>query len=137
MKSHSSNSRLINNRIVGFVLNLLVDLVLYRTIMANTMVSYWCGVVFDNFKVSVVCLYYARRFCGNGCVVFVDSNACLILTCHVLPKNNGNVVVGSTMSTLFHTGVRFDARVAYVDVGRDVALLRADSINISCPPLSF
>lgn len=93
--------------------------------------------MFDNFKVSVVCLDYARRFCGNGCVVFIDSNACLILTCHVLPKNNGNVVVGSTMSALFHTGVRFDARVAYVDMGRDVALLRADSINISCPPLSF
>lgn len=50
MKSHASNSRLINNKIIGFMLNLVFDLVLYRTIMANTMVYYWCGVIFDNLK---------------------------------------------------------------------------------------
>lgn len=33
----------------------------------------------------------------------------------------------------FHTGVRFDARVVYVDAGRDLALLRA----VPCTPLRF
>ena len=105
--------------------------------MANNMVSYWCATIFDNFKGSVVRLGDEKHFYGNGFVVYNDNNTCLILTCqHVLPKdNNGNVVVGSTVGAMFHTGVRFDAQVAYVDVDRDLALLRAyNTVGI---PLRF
>uniref|UniRef100_A0A0E0EFU7 Serine protease n=1 Tax=Oryza meridionalis TaxID=40149 RepID=A0A0E0EFU7_9ORYZ len=78
-----------------------------------------------------------KQFRGNGFVVFGSGNTGLILTCeHNLPKTESNgtvavVVVG------FHTGVRFDARVVYVDAGRDLALLRADTFSVPCTPLRF
>uniref|UniRef100_A0A0E0I5D2 Serine protease n=1 Tax=Oryza nivara TaxID=4536 RepID=A0A0E0I5D2_ORYNI len=37
----------------------------------------------------------------------------------------------------WYTGVRFDARVVYVDAGRDLALLRADTFSVPCTPLRF
>nr|BAC20073.1 hypothetical protein [Oryza sativa Japonica Group] len=86
---------------------------------------------------SMVRLDCAQQFRGNGFVVFGSGNTGLILTCeHNLPKTESNgtvavVVVG------FHTGVRFDARVVYVDAGRDLALLRADTFSVPCTPLRF
>uniref|UniRef100_A0A0D9VV75 Uncharacterized protein n=1 Tax=Leersia perrieri TaxID=77586 RepID=A0A0D9VV75_9ORYZ len=62
-------------------------------------------------------------------------NTSLILTCEHVLKDHG---VNSIMNVTLSTGQKVDARVAYLDKDKDLALLRVDGgLPVSCNPFEF